>query len=108
MISYLRVEELAAKLQHGEPVYLVDVRQPWENEYCKLPDSLLIPLPELPARVGEVQPPEGALVVVYCHHGVRSMSGAAILSDAGFASVASLVGGIDAWSARVDSKVPRY
>ncbi len=108
MISYLRVEELAEKLQQGEPVYLVDVRQPWENEYCNLPHSILIPLPELPMRVSEVQPPEGALVVVYCHHGVRSMSGAAILSDAGFPNVASLVGGIDAWSARVDPKVPRY
>ena len=108
MIARILVQELAEKLQQGEPVYLVDVRQPWENEYCQLPNSVLIPLPELPSRTSEVQPPEGALIVVYCHHGVRSMSGAAILQQAGFENVANLVGGIDAWSARVDPKVPRY
>lgn len=108
MISHIRVQELAEKLQQGEPVYLVDVRQPWESELCQLPESLLIPLAELPGRLSEVQPPEGAMVVVYCHHGVRSMSGASILQEAGFPNVASLVGGIDAWSQRVDPKVPRY
>src|SRR5205807_1937747 len=49
-----------------------------------------------------------ALVVVYCHHGVRSISGAAILAQAGFPNVASLVGGIDYWSLAVDPAVPRY
>ncbi len=74
MISQINPDELAAKMQNGEAVYLLDVRQPWENEYCQLADSVLIPLPELPARIEEVEPPEGALVVVYCHHGVRSLS----------------------------------
>jgi rhodanese-related sulfurtransferase len=108
MIPQIRVQELAAKIEQGDAVYLVDVRQPWESEYCQLPNSLLIPLGELPERVAEVEPPEGALVVVYCHHGIRSQSGAAILQQAGFANAASLVGGIDAWSSRVDPKVPRY
>ena len=108
MISHIRVQELAEKQKQGEPVYLVDVRQPWEAELCQLPDSVLIPLAELPARLSEVQPPDGAMIAVYCHHGVRSMSGASLLQEAGFANVASLVGGIDAWSQRVDPKVPRY
>ncbi len=108
MIPQITVEQLAAKIQDGETLYLVDVRQPWENEYCQLPDSVLIPLPELPERLAEVEPPEKALVVVYCHHGIRSLSGAAILRQAGFDNVASLAGGIDAWSLRVDSNVPRY
>jgi rhodanese-related sulfurtransferase len=108
MIPQIRVDELATKLQNGEPVYLVDVREHWENEYCQLPDSVLIPLPELTGRASEVAPPEGAAIVVYCHHGIRSLSGAAMLMEAGFTNVASLVGGIDAWSARVDPKVPRY
>lgn len=108
MIPQIRVEELSAKLQAGEPIYLVDVRQPNEYEYCHLPDSQLIPLSELPSRVDEVDPPEGSLVVVYCHHGVRSLSGAAILQQAGFSNVASLAGGIEAWSLRVDSSVARY
>src|SRR5437660_11313 len=79
-----------------------------EHAYCRLPESLLVPLPELPSRVEEVQPPAGALVVVYCHHGVRSLRGAALLRQAGHENVASLAGGIDAWSLMVDPAVPRY
>ena len=55
----------------------------------------------------EVQPPPGATVVVYCHHGIRSLSGAAILEAAGIAA-ASLKGGIDLWSRVIDPRVPRY
>jgi rhodanese-related sulfurtransferase len=73
-----------------------------------LPDSVLLPLPELPGRLDEVQPPAGALVVVYCHHGIRSRSGAAILEQHGIGPVASLAGGIDAWSLEIDPTVPRY
>jgi adenylyltransferase/sulfurtransferase len=108
MIQQIRPEELAAKLRSGESIYLLDVRQPEEHHYCHLADSLLIPLPELTARLGEVKPPEGALVVVYCHHGIRSLSAAAMIQNAGHENVASLSGGIDAWSARIDPSVPRY
>jgi adenylyltransferase/sulfurtransferase len=108
MIPQITAEQLAAKIQDGESVYLLDVRQPWENEYCQLPGSVLIPLPELPERIADVEAPDKALVVVYCHHGIRSLSGAAILQRAGFENVASLAGGIEAWSLQVDSKVPRY
>src|SRR4051794_9973933 len=95
-------------LQNGEPVYLLDVRQPVEHEFAALPNSVLIPLSELPARVAEVEPPEGALVVVYCHHGIRSLSGARILEHFGHTKVVSLTGGIDAWSLEVDPSLPRY
>ena len=108
MIPRIEPEELNRLLAAGEPIYLVDVRQPWENDYCALPDSVLIPLPELSSRLDEVTPPAGAMVVVYCHHGIRSVTGAAILRQAGFASAASLEGGIDAWSARIDAGVKRY
>jgi adenylyltransferase/sulfurtransferase len=108
MIQYIRPEELAVKLNGGESIYLLDVRQPEEYAYCHLADSLLIPLPELTARLDEVSPPEGALVVVYCHHGIRSLSGAAIIQQAGHERVASLSGGIDAWSMRIDPSIPRY
>ena len=90
MVQPITVAELKRKLDAGEPVYLVDVRNYDEHAYCRLPESLLIPLPELPGRAEEVQPPPDALVVVYCHHGVRSLSGAAILQRAGHANVASL------------------
>jgi rhodanese-related sulfurtransferase len=102
------VKELARLRAEGAAVWLLDVRQPWERDLATLPDSHLIPLGELPARLNEVEPPEGALVVVYCHHGIRSLSGAAILEQHGHANVASLAGGIDAWSLLVDPTVPRY
>jgi rhodanese-related sulfurtransferase len=108
MIPQIHPTELKRMLDAGEPVYLVDVRNPDEYAYCRLPEGVLVPLPELPARVEEVQPPAGALVVVYCHHGVRSLRGAAVLRQAGHENVASLAGGIDAWSLTVDPAVPRY
>ena len=108
MIPQITVAELKRMRDAGEPVYLVDVRNYDEHAFCRLPDSLLVPLPELPARVEEVEPPAGALVVVYCHHGVRSLRGAAVLRAAGHDNAASLSGGIDAWSRLIDAGVPRY
>ncbi|MFO0797920.1 MAG: rhodanese-like domain-containing protein [Gemmataceae bacterium] len=106
LIPQLTVAELKRMQDAGEPVYLVDVRNPDEYAYCRLPGSVLIPLPELAARVDEVEPGE-ARVVVLCHHGVRSLRGAAVLRAAGH-DAASLAGGIDAWSRLVDPAVPRY
>jgi rhodanese-related sulfurtransferase len=94
-------------LDAGAPVFLLDVREPSEHAICALPGSVLIPLGELASRAAEVDPSE-SLVVVYCHHGIRSISGAMILSQAGLPSVASLAGGIDAWSALIDPATPRY
>ncbi len=108
MVRQINVRQLAEYVADGQPVYLLDVRQPWEHETTALPNSHLIPLGELPGRGDEIQPPDGALVVVYCHHGIRSLSGAAILEQLGFANVVSLAGGIDAWSLHVDSNIPRY
>ncbi len=100
--------ELARRLQQGERVWLLDVRNEWEHQLARLPDHALIPVHELPSRLEDVQPPEGAQVVCYCHHGVRSLSAAAILRQAGFADALSLAGGIDLWSRAVDPSVPRY
>lgn len=99
---------LAEKLQAGEPVYLLDVRQQWEHDYANIAGDVLIPLHELGERVGEVNPPAGATVVVYCHHGMRSLSGAAILEAKGFGECHSLSGGIEAWSQLIDPTVRRY
>ena len=108
MIQQIHPRELAAKRKAGEAVHLLDVRQQWEHETAALPDSQLIPLDQLMARAAEIQPPEGALLVVYCHHGIRSLSAAAFLQQEGLANVASLAGGIDAWSQQIDPAVPRY
>lgn len=101
-------EQLAEKLRRGERVWLLDVRHEWEHQLARLPGEALIPLHELPARLDEVQPPEGAEIVCYCHHGVRSLSAAAILRQAGFGNALSLAGGIDLWSRAIDRSVPRY
>jgi adenylyltransferase/sulfurtransferase len=94
--------------QRGESIYLVDVRQPWEHELARLPDDILVPLDQLADRADEITPPAGALVVTYCHHGIRSLNAAAILQQLGHTNVASLAGGIDAWSQLVDPAVARY
>ena len=108
MVRQINARDLAAKIAANEPVFLIDVRQSWEHETAALPNSLLVPLNELVGRMDEVRPPQDALVVVYCHHGIRSLSGAALLESAGFKNVASLSGGIDAWSLQIDPSVPRY
>jgi len=108
MIPQITPLELKRRLDAREPVYLVDVRNPDEYAFCRLAESVLIPLPDLAGRVEEVQPLEGAQIVVYCHHGVRSLRGAFVLMQAGFENVVSLAGGIEAWSQTVDPAVPRY
>lgn len=84
------------------------MRRPWEHERARFPGSLLIPLDELEERFDEIHPPEGALVVAYCHHGVRSLSASAICERMGLPGVMSLRGGIDDWSKDLDPNVPRY
>lgn len=108
MVQQISPRELAISLENGHQIRLVDVRQPWENQLARLPESLHIPLNELPTRVREIVRLPGVTVVVYCHHGVRSLSAANYLEKLGFANVKSLAGGIDAWSCEIDPAVPRY
>nr|WP_308215647.1 rhodanese-like domain-containing protein [Polyangium jinanense] len=107
-MSQILPRELADAIAAGKPVYLIDVRKPWEHERAALPGSVLVPLDELTERADEIEPPPGALVVAYCHHGVRSLSAAALLERMGLPGVASLRGGIDAWSREIDPSIPRY
>ncbi len=108
MVYEILPADLAGKLNTGEPVFLIDVRQTWEHDVAALPYSVLVPLNELPQRAAELKPPPGALVVTYCHHGVRSLTAAEFLEHCGFQDVHSLAGGIDAWSREIDRGVPRY
>ncbi len=98
--------DLAELRESGAPFVLLDVRTPMEAEICSIDGSVLIPLDELERRHGELD--RGAEVVVYCHHGVRSLQAALFLKRQGVERVRSLAGGIDLWSRTVDGSVPRY
>ena len=88
-----------------DSVQRLDVREPWEFERVHLPGARLIPLSELVDRVGELDPARP--VAAYCHHGMRSLHALRFLQQAGFADLAHLAGGIDAYS-RMDPTVIRY
>ena len=102
----LRHAELAAYLQTGHAPVLLDVREPWEWNLCHLPDAILIPMRELPARLHELD--KDAETVVICHHGVRSYHAARYLETLGFGDVVNLSGGVAAWADEVDPAMPRY
>lgn len=102
----VEVEALDAARRAGERLALVDVREPLEWAICRIPGSVLIPLPELPRRLGEVD--RTARVVTVCHTGRRSLTAARLLRAAGIGSAASLRGGVDAWARIVDPTMPRY
>ncbi|MBM3384731.1 MAG: sulfurtransferase [Betaproteobacteria bacterium] len=89
----------------GKPV-LLDVREPWEYDTCRIEGSRLVPLRELPARAAEYDPQ--AQTVMICHHGGRSLQAAMFLERQGFACVFNLTGGIAAWSRSVDLSMPQY
>jgi len=89
-----------------EPPVLLDVREAWEVQICRIPDSLHIAMGEVPARAGELDP-EAPLVAI-CHHGGRSMQVAVLLERNGHKNVYNLVGGVDAWSRTVDPSMPVY
>ena len=97
----------AAALLKESRARLLDVREPWESATAGIEGSLAMPMGEVPARAHQELDPEER-VVVYCHHGQRSLNVAAWLRNQGFEQVQSLRGGIDAWSRQVDPAVKRY
>lgn len=98
--------ELKARLDRGERPVLVDVREPWEQEICRIEGARLVPLGALAASLNSL--PDVEEVICYCHHGMRSLDAAAWLRFQGFEKAKSLAGGIDRWSVEIDSRVPRY
>jgi adenylyltransferase/sulfurtransferase len=98
--------ELKKRWDRGDRPFLLDVRNPEEWEICRLPGATLIPLPDLPSRVQELDANQE--IVVHCKVGGRSARAVQFLRNAGFEKAKNLVGGIDAWSVNVDPSVPRY
>ncbi len=105
-VSLIHPVTLKERLEQGEDICLVDVREDWEFSLAAIEGSVCLPLGELADRVQELLFEEE--IVVICHHGQRSHTGAQILMESGFKKVHNLQGGIDAWSQLVDPTVPRY
>ncbi|MEW6684258.1 MAG: rhodanese-like domain-containing protein [Nitrospirota bacterium] len=98
--------ELKQRLDRGDNIVLVDVREQWEWDIARIDGAKLIPLKELETRKSELNPQDE--IVIYCHMGVRSLKALFYLQQQGFTNLKNLSGGIEAWSATVDPKVPRY
>ncbi len=98
--------ELAARMQRGEKITLIDVREPHEAAISSLPGEILIPLGQLAARLPELDCTEE--IVLFCKGGIRSMRALELLVSSGFGKVRNLRGGINAWAREVDPNLPIY
>jgi rhodanese-related sulfurtransferase len=107
MMKQISPLELRSRLDSADakPV-LLDVREPVEYRHCRIEGSLHIPMNDVPARIGELDPQRETVVI--CHHGMRSASVANYLIRQGFQNVFNLSGGVDAWAIQVAPDMPRY
>jgi sulfur-carrier protein adenylyltransferase/sulfurtransferase len=104
-IPEMQVEELKRRLDAGDDLFVLDVREPHEYQICNI-NGHLIPLGDLPKRVSELD--SSREIVAHCRSGVRSAKAVAFLQQAGFKKVHNLAGGILAWADRVDPRMPKY
>jgi len=107
MINEISAADLKKRIDAGEDIQLIDVRQPDENAFAKIEGSKLIPLGEVIKRIGEID--ENRETVIHCKMGGRSAKAIEMLQQAGYkGELKNLKGGITAWSNEVDPKVPKY
>ena len=102
----ITAQDLKTEWDRSADLLVIDVREPHEYEIAHIDGAVLIPLSELPTRLGEFDGHRE--IVTHCHHGARSLKALEILKAAGFSKVRSLRGGIDAWAVNVDPSLPRY
>jgi rhodanese-related sulfurtransferase len=98
--------EAEAALAKDKSILLIDVREPWEHQQARIEGSKLIPLREIPANLQQIETADN--IILYCHHGMRSLDAAAWLRQQGVTGARSMSGGIDRWTTEVDPLVPRY
>ena len=98
--------ELKSALDEGEKLTILDVREPHEYEISSLPNSILIPLGQLPSRMNELNRQDN--IVVHCKMGGRSAKAVELMKQAGFNQVKNLTGGINRWGEEIDPSLPRY
>jgi rhodanese-related sulfurtransferase len=107
MIESISVSDLKREIDTGTTMRLLDVREPWEYELCRIDNSINIPLSQITTRLGDLDK-DGELVVI-CHHGSRSFQAACYLQSVGFnARLFNLEGGIAAWAETIDGQMPKY
>ena len=94
------------RLERGEKLLLIDVREPHEHALCHIAGAVLIPMGSIPANLQKLDTDDD--VICFCHHGMRSLDVANWLRQQGISTAKSLAGGIDRWSLEIDPKVPRY
>jgi adenylyltransferase/sulfurtransferase len=99
-------QELKQKMDKGEKIVLIDVREPWEYSLAKIEGAVLMPLGTFASEYRKLDP--NAEIVVHCHMGMRSMDATQFLLQQGFKNVKNLTGGIKAWSLQIDPSVPQY
>ena len=101
--------EVKRKMDAGEALHLIDVRQPEEYQIARIDGGELVPMNTVPSAVQELEAKaDDAPLVVYCHHGVRSLNVVNWLRGQGISDCRSMAGGIDRWSLEIDPRVPRY
>ena len=98
---------LKSYLESCDPApLLLDVRQPWEYDICKLDNTVLVPMSQIPHKLDEFDKEQE--VVVICHHGIRSRQVGLFLEASGFANVINLNGGVDGWAKQIDRTMATY
>ncbi|MGB3549516.1 MAG: rhodanese-like domain-containing protein [Candidatus Binatus sp.] len=105
-IGAIEPTALKVRLDRGDRVFILDVREPAEIAVAPFPGASHIPMGDIPSRLTELDPDRETVVV--CHHGIRSAQVAMYLARMGFERVLNLSGGIDAWSETADPTTPRY
>lgn len=102
-------QEVQRRIDSGEKLHLIDVREPHEFAQAKIEGASLIPMRSVPGELQDLEKrADEGMLIVYCHHGVRSLNVVHWLREQGVEACQSMAGGINVWSLRVDPLVPRY
>ena len=102
----INVENLKYQLDTGVSIYMLDVREPWEYQICRIEGSVNIPMSQIVNRMAELD--KNATIIVICHHGSRSYQVACYLESCGFSRLQNLEGGINAWASTIDKTMSSY
>ena len=105
---HIDVRSVLDLMDGGEDFLLLDCRQPEEHRLVRIEGAQLLPMSEAPARLADLAPHRDRRVVVYCHHGSRSLQLTQWLREQGFSKTQNMMGGIDAWALLIDTSLARY